>query len=232
MYPTPIPNTIYYIHNSTNMTTSLELVTTQRNIYKPYFNENTGKYQDICPYKQKQYICDTYICRCKALAHFSTRGGFNQHIKSKCHQDFINNYTTYFKEVDEAEARTKEHLIQLELLTRRNRQLAKAHRDMKEKEDMRDTREREYQEQLSDKRDKLQLLLAKNNDLENIQSQLREENKRLSKERQQLQERHEHLAHTQTQLESMTLTNKQLNQQLYEYHENLDQYSDALCSED
>lgn len=84
------------------------LVATHNVIYKPGFDENSGRYIDISPYQRYGRNCQVYECRCRAGARFRGNVEFKQHIKSKTHEDFIRNYPKYFKEVDEAADRFKE----------------------------------------------------------------------------------------------------------------------------
>jgi len=48
---------------------------------------------------------------------------FKQHIKSRTHKDFIENYKKYYKEVDEAQDTIKQLRTELELLKRKNTSL-------------------------------------------------------------------------------------------------------------
>jgi|TARA_Y100000389_G_C17292956_1_gene428972 FtsZ-binding cell division protein ZapB len=92
-------------------------------IYVPGFNENTDEYFDKCPYRPYERNCIRYECRCKAGAHFMNNASFKQHIKSRTHKDFIENYKKYYKEVDEAQDTIKQLRTELELLKRKNTSL-------------------------------------------------------------------------------------------------------------
>jgi len=97
-----------------------QLVQVYTDIYKPAFDENTGNYQDKSPYKPYERNCVRYECRCKAGAYFVGFSQFKQHTKSKTHKDFIENYTKYYKEVDELGETNKKLLSEKELLIRKN----------------------------------------------------------------------------------------------------------------
>ena len=95
-------------------------------VYIPHFNTETDKYTDISPYRPYERQPIRYECRCRAGASFCGTGQFKQHIKSKTHQDFITNYTKYFKEVDEAQDKIKQLTVENEMLQRKiNRQQQK-----------------------------------------------------------------------------------------------------------
>ena len=80
----------------------LELATINHEIYKPIFDENNDIYVDKCPYRPYQRKCIEYECRCKAGSSFFNNASFKQHIKSQTHKYFIENYSKYYKEVDES----------------------------------------------------------------------------------------------------------------------------------
>ena len=95
-------------------------------VYIPHFNTETDKYADISPYRPYERQPIRYECRCRAGASFCGTGQFKQHIKSKTHQDFITNYSKYFKEVDEAQDKIKQLTVENEMLQRKiNRQQEK-----------------------------------------------------------------------------------------------------------
>ena len=97
-----------------------ELIKIDFTIYKPAFNENTGNYIDKSPYKPYERNCIRYECRCKAGASFINYTQFKQHIKSFTHKEFINNYSKYYKEVDESQITIKKLKVENELLKRKN----------------------------------------------------------------------------------------------------------------
>jgi DNA repair exonuclease SbcCD ATPase subunit len=92
-------------------------------IYVPEFNENTDEYFDKCPYKPYERNCIRYECRCKAGSYFLNNASYKQHIKSRTHKDFIENYKKYYKEVDEAQQNIKDLKAEIELLKRKNTNL-------------------------------------------------------------------------------------------------------------
>lgn len=92
-------------------------------IYVPGFNENTDEYFDKCPYKPYERNCIRYECRCKAGSYFLNNASYKQHIKSRTHKDFIENYKKYYKEVDEAQQTIKDLKAEIELLKRKNTNL-------------------------------------------------------------------------------------------------------------
>lgn len=92
-------------------------------IYVPGFNENTDEYFDKCPYKPYERNSIRYECRCKAGSYFLNNASYKQHIKSRTHKDFIQNYKKYYKEVDEAQQTIKDLKAEIELLKRKNTNL-------------------------------------------------------------------------------------------------------------
>ena len=72
---------------------------TEPPLYTVEFNAVTGKYEDKSPYEKGKPTHKLYKCSCKSGTCFSDRRGFMQHIKSKTHQEYINNYENYNKEL-------------------------------------------------------------------------------------------------------------------------------------
>ena len=72
---------------------------TEPPLYTPHFNEVTGKYEDISPYEKGKPTHKCYKCSCKSGTCFSDRARFLKHIQSKTHQEYINNYENYNKEL-------------------------------------------------------------------------------------------------------------------------------------
>ena len=72
---------------------------TEPPLYTPQFNAVTGKYEDQSPYEKYKPTHKIYKCSCKSGTLFSDRFRFMQHIKSKTHQEYINNYENYNKEL-------------------------------------------------------------------------------------------------------------------------------------
>ena len=96
-----------------------QLVQVFCDIYKPTFDENNDEYIDKSPYKPYERNCIRYECRCKAGSYFVGNTMFKQHIKSKTHKDFIQNYSKYYKEVDESKEIINNLKIENELLNRK-----------------------------------------------------------------------------------------------------------------
>ena len=69
--------------------------------YTPQFNENSGKFEDKSPFVKGERKCIQYKCSCKSGTLFSGYSQFQQHIKSKTHQEYIDNYEKNNKEVDD-----------------------------------------------------------------------------------------------------------------------------------
>ena len=88
-------------------------------IYIPFFDENNDIFVDKSPYIKYQRNCIEYECRCKAGSYFYNNQSFKQHIKSKTHKDYINNYKKYYKQVDDMSKLLKERDIELELCKRK-----------------------------------------------------------------------------------------------------------------
>ena len=102
-----------------------EIISLQKNIYIPSFDENTDEYIDKSPYKPYMRNPIQYECRCRAGCTFTGNTGFKQHIKSKTHKDFIKNYKKYYAEIDKANDTIKELRVENEFLTRKNIKLQK-----------------------------------------------------------------------------------------------------------
>jgi len=101
--------------------TEIQLVNFQ--VYIPSFNVEQDIYFDKSPYQPYERKAIRYECRCRAGASFCGTGQFKQHIKSKTHQDFIQNYSKYFKEVDESQEKIKQLTIENEMLQRKANKL-------------------------------------------------------------------------------------------------------------
>jgi len=80
--------------------------------YLPNFNENTDSYYDKSPYKPYEKNRIEYKCRCKAGVKFTNNFQFKQHINTKTHRTFIDNYKDNYKELDEQSDRVKELTIE------------------------------------------------------------------------------------------------------------------------
>ena len=109
-----------------------QLVSIQKNIYIPSFDENLDEYIDESPYKPYMRNPIQYECRCRAGSTFTGNTSFKQHIKSKTHKDFINNYKKYYSEIDRANITIKELRIENEFLKRKNLQYQKKIDDLED----------------------------------------------------------------------------------------------------
>ncbi len=112
-----------------------QIILVNKEIYIPEFNENLDEYYDKSPYKPYERNCIQYECRCKAGSIFMGNVMFKQHIKSKTHKDFIQNYKKYYAEVDQAKETIKELSIENEFLTRKNIQYQKRISELEENMD-------------------------------------------------------------------------------------------------
>ena len=97
----------------------MSLTTVCSEIYVPAFDSNKDMYYDESPYVSRERNCIHYECRCKAGAYFTNNSSFKQHVKSKTHKDFIQNYKKYYKEVDEASQTINDLKAELEILKRK-----------------------------------------------------------------------------------------------------------------
>ena len=129
----------------------LELATINKEIYVPTFNENNDIYVDKCPYRPYQRKCIEYECRCKAGSSFFNNASYKQHIKSQTHKDFIENYSKYYKEVDEAFETINTLKVENEIFKRklqnRDNKIVKLEKQLKEiKNLMNDTDDNEFED--------------------------------------------------------------------------------------
>ena len=108
----------------------MELVLVEKEIYIPTFCTETGQYLDKSPYKPYQRNRIPFECRCKAGAIFTDNNQFKKHIATKVHVDFINNYSKYYKEVDEAKVEIVELKIDNELIKRKHNTLKSKHNQL------------------------------------------------------------------------------------------------------
>ena len=110
-----------------------QIISVNKEIYIPSFNEEVDEYYDKSPYKKYERNCIQYECRCKAGSVFMGNAMFKQHIKSKTHKDFIANYKKYYAETDRTEETIKELRVENEFLTRKNIKLQKKNDELEEK---------------------------------------------------------------------------------------------------
>ena len=110
-----------------------QIISVNKEIYIPSFNEEVDEYYDKSPYKRYERNCIQYECRCKAGSVFMGNAMFKQHIKSKTHKDFIMNYKRYYAEADRAKETIKELRIENEFLTRKNIKLQQQKDELEDK---------------------------------------------------------------------------------------------------
>lgn len=115
-----------------------QIISVNREIYIPSFDENKDEYYDKSPYKPYERNCIQYECRCKAGSIFMGNVMYKQHIKSKTHKDFIKNYKKYYAEVDRAKETIKRLRIENEFLTRQNIQYQKKIMELEDEEEFHD----------------------------------------------------------------------------------------------
>ncbi len=82
-------------------------------IYRPEYNAETKRYEDLNPiprYRQGfRYRC---LCHSSIMTKSSD---MNQHFKTKCHRDYLENYERNTKDLNDAQDRIKKLQIKLEL---------------------------------------------------------------------------------------------------------------------
>jgi len=98
----------------------MALVKCHKTLYNPTFDENTGKYVDISPYKKHERNRITYGCRCDVSVTITTRQQFCSHIKSNKHQELLRNFKQYSTPTENIEKDVKQYRIDKELLRRQN----------------------------------------------------------------------------------------------------------------
>ena len=111
----------------------MALVKTEKSVYDPSFDENTGKYVDICPYKKHERNRIVYSCRCDVSVIITTRAQFCSHIKSNKHQELLKNFKQYSTPNEDIEKEIRQYRVDKELLARQKALLQeKAMKLMKE----------------------------------------------------------------------------------------------------
>ena len=94
-------------------------------LYEPTFDENTGIYTDVSPYKRHERNRSTYKCGCDHSFRFSTTTQFKSHIKSNKHKEFVKDYKYNKRSDEETRRELKECRIKIEILERKNRLIVK-----------------------------------------------------------------------------------------------------------
>jgi hypothetical protein len=83
------------------------------NIYKPVFNNQTLKYEDVNPIpprtRGRQYKC---LCKHSKVV-YTTTSQLNQHLDTKDHIRYVQDYEENIKEVSDAQELIKQLKIQL-----------------------------------------------------------------------------------------------------------------------
>tara|TARA_B000000557_G_C20533824_1_gene341785 strand:- start:26 stop:427 length:402 start_codon:yes stop_codon:yes gene_type:complete len=113
----------------------MELVPTQKEIYKPTFDETLDVFIDLCPFKPRQRNIINYECRCKYGSGFRTYSEFKKHIETKSHKNFLINYSRYDGELDKLKQEYKKMTIENEFLKRKNKRLSRENELLNEKLD-------------------------------------------------------------------------------------------------
>ena len=198
-----------------NMTTrkpkleiKMALTMTDISMYIPTFDENTGKYIDVCPYKFHERQRKHYTCRCNVSTIITSRQQFLSHVKSKTHQELLKNHEMYYKELDDATNENKQYRVENELLKRKLEQREKSNnqvnKSLKEKaleftKTITDLREKniEYMSKitaLSKKEDSM------NNQIEIYKSQIENKNEQINNLKTELLNKIEQINHLESEL--------------------------------
>ena len=110
----------------------MEIVSTQTKIYKPEYDTENDNYYDKSPFKKYERGIP-HKCNCKIGKLFNNLTQYNQHIKTKTHKNYIQNYKNHNQELDSANERIKELTTENELLKRRNIDFQKEIDELKSK---------------------------------------------------------------------------------------------------
>ena len=86
----------------------MEIVSTQTKIYKPEFDTEKDIYYDKSPFKKYERRGIPHKCHCKIGKLFNNWTEYKQHIKTKTHQNYIQNYKNHNLELKSANERIKE----------------------------------------------------------------------------------------------------------------------------
>jgi len=92
--------------------------------YEPTFDPQNDTYFDKCPFVANSRNNPYYKCQCNGFT-FNKRVQFNQHVKSSCHKNYIENYSDNIKEVEDLKNEINSLLAENELLKRKNASLNK-----------------------------------------------------------------------------------------------------------
>ena len=111
----------------------MEIVSTQTKIYKPEFDTEKDIYYDKSPFKKHERRGIPHKCHCKTGKLFNTLTQYNQHIKTKTHQNYIQNYKNHNQELDSLKEEIKELTAKNEFLIRKNIDFQKEIDELKSK---------------------------------------------------------------------------------------------------
>ena len=107
--------------------------------YTPQFNENNGKYEDKSPFVKRERKCIQYKCSCKSGTLFSGYSQWKSHIKSKTHQEYIDNYEKNNKAFDDLKSEKNDLLAKngvlenkIQALTNQNKKLNEIQKTIKQ----------------------------------------------------------------------------------------------------
>ena len=102
----------------------MELVRIYPEIYEPIYDSEENVYKDKCPFQPRSRNNVPHECRCKLDGKsFTTKSQFDQHCKSRVHQNFIGNYERYFRDADESRREIKDLKIHNGILDKKIREL-------------------------------------------------------------------------------------------------------------
>lgn len=172
----------------------MALVKTEKSVYEPCFDENTGKYIDFCPYQKYQRNRTIYSCRCDVSVVITNTQQFRSHIKSKKHQELVNNFKKYTTPTEDVEKEVKQYRIEKGFLLRQNKILKEQNTTLKEKasklmEELSQTREKNKEMMEENQLDKKKRILLRKTikELKNGKKKKDEEIKRLKEQLQHLE---------------------------------------------
>ena len=112
-----------------------KIVSTTLKIYEPQFDEDEDCYKDTNPYKKYERSIISYECKCRAGACFTNSSQYKQHIKTKTHKKFIDNYKLFHKQLNDLQKEIKERDIQIEMLKRKVQKLSNYIKEFEEDDD-------------------------------------------------------------------------------------------------
>ena len=99
--------------------TNKQIVASNLKIYEPQFDEDEDRYIDTNPFKKYERSIISYECKCRAGTCFTNNTQYKQHIKTKTHKKFIENYKLFHKEISDLKKEIKGKDIIIEKLKRK-----------------------------------------------------------------------------------------------------------------